>query len=266
MPGSPVTQGAASSSLPSSSFTGAASDISTISASIASCFTDTLNAGSDLNAWLEALAAEICSNSTDISTNATDIDALEAADVSILASIAAIESDITALEAADVVLAADIATNAADIATNASDISGLTSDLAALDVRVDALEAPGGIADGPTLGGIPYWGGSAWGGSTSAPYIDTSDFGLRLAAPASPDAVLDIKALAAYTDILAITDTTDAAVFEIPRASAVVRVTNRDIRIQETSTAAKGLVFKDRTLGTYQRLYVANGSVALESA
>lgn len=264
----PVTRGAGSSSLPSSAATSAASGITDIDAAIASCFAGTLTATSDLNAWLQALAAQICTNASGITTLTASV-ATNAAAIAVNEAAIGVNADDIADNAADIATnAAAIATNATNIATNVTNIAANTAAIAALDTRVDALEVPAGIDDGIAGGTIPYWDGTSWGGMPVADieYDSAGGGGIFLSAPSGPDAILSLRATVDYTNILEAQNTAGTSLaFAVPRATAVIGAYERDFFIQEAGTAAKGFVTKDRTSGTYKRIYVNNGAVAVEN-
>lgn len=264
----PVTRGAGSSSLPSSAATSAASGITDISATIASCFSGTLDGDSDLNAWLQALAAQACTNASGITTltasvatNAAGIAANAAAIATNAAGIAANLTSIGSINSAITTIEDDIQDNVDAIQANAAAI-------AALDTRIDALEAPAGISDGIAGGAIPYWDGSAWGGIPVADisYDASGGGGIFIASPSSPDAILSLRATTDYTNIFEAQDTAGTSLaFAIPRATDVIGSYGRDFFIQEAGTPSKGFVQKDRTSGSYVRAYINNNAWAFEA-
>lgn len=264
-----VTQGVPGSSLPAAAFDGLSSSVTRVTATRPAILSS-LDANSSLDDWLTELATLIATNDTDIATNAADI----ATNVS---DIATNVSDIATNAAGIAGNAADIATNAADIANNVSELNdlsedfvSLSADMASAEARLDALEVPAGISDGgASAGTMAYWAGSSSGwlemDSTSLKY-DTTNRGVSIGSVSSNDGVVSIRATTPYTNILELWDLSGDPVVEVPRAQPLFQVQNRDIRIQESGTASKGIVLKGRDDGVYYRIYVTGEAVSIENA
>lgn len=262
----PVTAGAGSSSLPTAAFNGTAAEITTITASIPSCLSSSLDANSDLNTWLQVMAAQICQNDADIATNLASIGTINSTIATIQTNVATNAAGIAANLVSIGSINSAIITIEDDIQDNVDAIQANAAAIAALDVRIDALEAVGGITDGTSGGGIPYWTGTAWSEIPVADIAyDPAGGGIEVGSPSGPDAILSLRGTATYTNIFETQNTSGDIVFSVPRATSVVGTVGRDFFIQETGTAAKGFVTKDRTSGTYKRIYVNNNAIAIES-
>jgi hypothetical protein len=253
-----VTKGVTDSSLPVNPFSGLSSNVARVDTSPPAAATGTLFDNSSLNDWLDWLGTQNAARITAIATNASSISTLDGRVTTAEGDITAIEGDIEQLQT-DLDAAETAATTLAGrVTTVEGEVDTLQTGLSELEDAVDAIAVPS--TSGLSNKDIAFWDGADWADATTIDF-DNALNTFRLGGADSGH--LGVRG--ATTNIFVVQQAQGSDIFVVPQTGAI-RSEERDVRITEAGTAAKGFVTKDRTTDVYKRIYVTNGVVTVENA